>query len=329
LSGAEDDYVRALHERFKGLDLSGMRILLDTANGATYRVAPRIMRLLGAEVDVIFDQPDGLNINEGCGSTHMDTLIGSVRDDSYDAGFAFDGDGDRVLAIDGEGRVVDGDELIALAAIHLREDGRLPGHGVVDFSAYWNVSEHARLQVGVYNVGDKKYWDYATSRSLPAGTSATALADIERQALPGRNVAASLTLLGEAAGPRVITRTGARIGDWIYVTGARGGSIQPPVGGMRCRRGETPSPNRYTPRRWSRGAPVCARRGRGTRTSTMAYGGSSSARPVRCRSANARRASRPGAVGRPAGRGARLRPGCPRATAGSSRPTRSAAALRG
>ena len=71
----------------------------------------------------------------------------------------------------------------------------VPGHGVVDFSAYWNVSEHARLQVGVYNVGDKKYWDYATSRSLPAGTSATALADIERQALPGRNVAASLTLI--------------------------------------------------------------------------------------------------------------------------------------
>lgn len=71
----------------------------------------------------------------------------------------------------------------------------VPGAGVVDLTAYWNAGKHARLQVGVYNLGDKKYWDYATSRSLPAGTSALTLADIERQARPGRNVAATLTVL--------------------------------------------------------------------------------------------------------------------------------------
>lgn len=71
----------------------------------------------------------------------------------------------------------------------------VPGAGVVDFTAYWNAGKHAKLQVGVYNLGDKKYWDYTTSRSLPAGTTAIARADIERQARPGRNVAATLTVL--------------------------------------------------------------------------------------------------------------------------------------
>jgi hemoglobin/transferrin/lactoferrin receptor protein len=71
----------------------------------------------------------------------------------------------------------------------------VPGSGVVDFNAYWNAGKHAKLQLGVYNLGDKKYWDYATSRALAAGTSAVALADIERQARPGRNVAATLTVL--------------------------------------------------------------------------------------------------------------------------------------
>ncbi len=71
----------------------------------------------------------------------------------------------------------------------------VPGAGVADLSAYWNAGKHAKLQLGVYNLGDKKYWDYASSRSLPAGTSAAALADIERQARPGRNVAATLTVM--------------------------------------------------------------------------------------------------------------------------------------
>ncbi len=164
LLGAEDDYLRALRERFAGLDLSGTRILLDTANGATYRAAPEIMRRLGAEVDVIFDDPDGVNINAGCGSTHLDAICRRMLDAAdagspYDAGFAFDGDGDRVLAVDRDGRVHDGDELLALAALHLREQGRLPGDGVVvtvmSNYGFHRAMQDAGINVAVTPVGDR------------------------------------------------------------------------------------------------------------------------------------------------------------------------------
>src|ERR671924_1613338 len=128
LHGAAGDYVRELELRFRDLDLSGSRILLDCANGATHRVAPEIFRRLGATVDALAVEPDGRNINHRCGSTHVERL--AERMDGHDAGFAFDGDGDRVLAVDRNGTVVDGDELMALAALHLREAGRLAGGGV-------------------------------------------------------------------------------------------------------------------------------------------------------------------------------------------------------
>ena len=93
-------------------------------------MAPEIFRRLGADIDVIAAEPDGRNINEGAGSTHVQALAAHVRAGGHDAGFAFDGDGDRVLAVDRNGVVVDGDELIALAALHLRATGRLAGGGV-------------------------------------------------------------------------------------------------------------------------------------------------------------------------------------------------------
>ncbi|MGB0890263.1 MAG: phosphoglucosamine mutase [Solirubrobacterales bacterium] len=159
LHHAEDDYVRALRSRFADLDLTGMRIALDTAHGATYRVAPRVMRELGADVEVLFDDPDGTNINADCGSTHMQAIVDLVGSREFDAGFAFDGDGDRMLAVDGDGRVVDGDELIALAALHLRESGRLPGDGVVvtvmTNYGFHRAMEAAGLNVVVTPVGDR------------------------------------------------------------------------------------------------------------------------------------------------------------------------------
>src|SRR3954449_1857685 len=98
--GALEDYLRALHERFEALDLSGRRIALDCANGATYRAAPEIFRRLGAELTVLADTPDGRNINDHCGSTHLDTLRALMVEGGHDAGFAFDGDADRLLAVD-------------------------------------------------------------------------------------------------------------------------------------------------------------------------------------------------------------------------------------
>lgn len=159
LHGAEDDYIRALSERFAGLELSGMKVAIDTANGATYRAAPRILRQLGADLTVLADRPDGTNINEACGSTHLDGLVAAVNGGDFDAAFAFDGDGDRVLAVDGEGRVVDGDELIALAAVHLRDAGRLPGNGVavtvMTNYGFHNAMREAGIEVEVTPVGDR------------------------------------------------------------------------------------------------------------------------------------------------------------------------------
>src|SRR5947209_8659683 len=101
--GALEDYLRELHVRFSGLDLSGRRILLDCANGATFHAAPEIFRRLGAEVETIADVPDGRNINAGCGSTHLEAVIERTRTGGFEFAFAFDGDGDRVLAVDGDG----------------------------------------------------------------------------------------------------------------------------------------------------------------------------------------------------------------------------------
>ena len=126
LEGAFDDYMRELRSAFP-LDLSGRRIALDCANGATYRIAPAVFERLGARVDAIATEPDGRNINDGCGATAPDALAQRVKDSDAEIGFAFDGDGDRLIAVDGEGRVHDGDALIALAARHLKAAGDLGG----------------------------------------------------------------------------------------------------------------------------------------------------------------------------------------------------------
>jgi phosphoglucosamine mutase len=159
LHGALEDYLRELHARFAQLDLSGRRILLDCAHGATYEAAPEIFRRLGAEVQVIANQPDGRNINDGCGSTHIEGLAERVRAGGHELGFAFDGDGDRVLAVDGDGVVVDGDELVALAALHLHRSGGLAGGGVA-VTVMTNYGFHtamaqAGVQVATTAVGDR------------------------------------------------------------------------------------------------------------------------------------------------------------------------------
>jgi phosphoglucosamine mutase len=159
LHGAAGDYLRELELRFQDLDLSGRRVLLDCANGATYRVAPEIFRRLGAEVTAVAVEPDGRNINDGCGSTHVEALAGPMRSGEFDVGFAFDGDGDRVLAVDRTGAVVDGDELIALAALHLRRAGRLPGDGVavtvMTNYGFHQAMEREGLSVATTPVGDR------------------------------------------------------------------------------------------------------------------------------------------------------------------------------
>ncbi len=171
--GPLEDYLHELQVRFGALELAGRRILLDCANGATFRAAPEIFRRLGAEVTVLADEPDGRNINLACGSTHLDGLVELMGAGGHDAGFAFDGDGDRVLAVDRHGTVVDGDELVALAALHLRARNRLPGGGVA-VTVMTNYGFHtamatAGIQVATTAVGDRYVLDELRRRGWALG----------------------------------------------------------------------------------------------------------------------------------------------------------------
>jgi phosphoglucosamine mutase len=173
LRGAAEDYLRELHLRFRALDLGGVDVLLDCANGATYRVAPEIFRRLGARVSTFANAPDGRNINAGCGSTHIERLGELVRSGGHAIGFAFDGDGDRVLAVDRNGVVVDGDELLALAALHLRESGRLGDGGVVvtvmTNYGFHSAMERAGVTVATTQVGDRYVLEELMARGWALG----------------------------------------------------------------------------------------------------------------------------------------------------------------
>jgi phosphoglucosamine mutase len=113
-----DSYLEHVLERF-GTDLAGMRIAVDCANGAYAGIAPQAFERLGAEVTALGDEPNGENINEGCGATDLALLQETVRAGGHDLGVAFDGDGDRMLAVDGDGNAIDGDQILAILALHL------------------------------------------------------------------------------------------------------------------------------------------------------------------------------------------------------------------
>jgi phosphoglucosamine mutase len=173
LHGTLEDYLRELHTRFRDLDLSGLDVLLDCANGAAHRAAPEIFRRLGATVTAIGTDPDGRNINDGCGSTHVETLAQRVAAGGHDVGFAFDGDADRVLAADRHGTVVDGDELIALAAVHLRERERLAGNGVavtvMTNYGFHTAMREAGIEVATTQVGDRYVLEALRERGFALG----------------------------------------------------------------------------------------------------------------------------------------------------------------
>lgn len=128
-AGRYVDFVKSTFP--KKLNPEGMKIILDCSNGATYRVAPAVFTELGCEIKTLFDQPDGKNINLNCGSQHTETLAAEVLRQKADAGFAFDGDGDRVIAVDDKGNVLTGDRMLAICSILLKKEGRLKNNIVV------------------------------------------------------------------------------------------------------------------------------------------------------------------------------------------------------
>jgi len=214
LHGTLEDYVRELHTRFDALDLSTTDIVIDCAHGATYKAAPEIFRRLGARVTVVADAPDGRNINDGCGSTHLDHLAAVVRDGGHDIGFAFDGDGDRVLAVDRTGAVVDGDELIALIALHLRAQDRLPGGGVAvtvmtNFGFHGAMAE-ADVAVEITGVGDRYVLQALREKGWALGGEQSGHI-IDMGFVPsGDGIASALLTLEALAGADLAGRRGMR-----------------------------------------------------------------------------------------------------------------------
>jgi phosphoglucosamine mutase len=197
-------YAFALTARFGGLDLRGLRIALDCANGAASEVAPAVFRSLGADVCVIGDRPDGRNINAGVGSTHPEALGAVILAGGFDAGFAFDGDADRLIACDRHGRLLDGDDLVVLAARHLKASGKLAGNGVAvtamsNFGVRGALAE-AGIELCETPVGDRHLLAALRERGWALGAEPSGHL-IDRNFAPsGDGIAAALLCLEALAG---------------------------------------------------------------------------------------------------------------------------------
>jgi phosphoglucosamine mutase len=154
-----DAYADSVVAALDGRTLEGLHVVVDAANGSNHRLGPVVLRRLGARVDVLADDPDGTNINDGCGSTHPEALRAAVVAAGADVGVAFDGDADRLVAVDGTGGIVDGDHLIALCAADLRGRHRL-AHDTVVVTVMSNLGfrramESAGIAVVETPVGDR------------------------------------------------------------------------------------------------------------------------------------------------------------------------------
>ena len=143
----------------KQITLEGMKIALDCANGAAYKIAPQLFYEIEAEVEPLFAKPDGININKSCGSQHVEILSETIVNDGYDVGFAFDGDADRLIAIDEKGNEVSGDQIIAFCANYLKEKGELANNTVVTTKMSNYGFRVAMKELGINNnitkVGDR------------------------------------------------------------------------------------------------------------------------------------------------------------------------------
>ncbi|MFZ5596817.1 MAG: phosphoglucosamine mutase [Bacillota bacterium] len=170
VTDAADRYISFL-KRSVPAELSGLTIVVDCANGAASAIAPRVLEEMGARVIPIFNNPDGLNINNGCGSTCIGALREMVVRTGADLGLAHDGDADRVLAVDDRGNLVDGDQIMVICARHLKETGMLPGNTVV-VTVMSNMGLHLALRESGINVVETKVGDrYVLEECLRSGAA--------------------------------------------------------------------------------------------------------------------------------------------------------------
>ncbi|HUK88919.1 MAG TPA: phosphoglucosamine mutase, partial [Blastocatellia bacterium] len=194
-----------------GLSLSGLRLGLDCANGAAYKIAPEVFARLGAEVHVLSVEPDGKNINEGCGSLHPDALIKLVREKGLDLGIAFDGDADRSLFVDASGELVDGDHTMLIIAEYMKSAGELKSNAVVT-TVMSNIGlELALAERGIQivrtNVGDRFVLEELLSRGAEFGGEQSGHMIFTNISLAGDGIITSIELI------RAVLASGASLHD--------------------------------------------------------------------------------------------------------------------
>ncbi len=204
-AAAVDDYVAHLVSTVRR-PLDGLSVVLDCAHGAAWHAGPLALRRAGAEVVALCAEPDGLNINDGCGSTHLETLQRAVVERGADAGFALDGDADRCLAVDHQGNVVDGDQLLAVLALAMRDAGTLAEDTVVAtvMSNLGFVQAMRRERVGVHQtqVGDRYVLEAMKAHRLTLGGEQSGHVIMSRHATTGDGILTALHVLERMAGQR-------------------------------------------------------------------------------------------------------------------------------
>ena len=174
LSDHEERYKDHLKRSLsKECRISDFKVVLDCANGATHRIAPALFTDLGSSVEAFFDKPDGQNINDGCGSQHPHILAEKVKETGADIGFAFDGDGDRLIAVDETGQILTGDQILAICAQHLKNTGRLKNNIVVSTVMSNMGLGEALKEMGIENVitgvGDRYVMEEMRKRGAVLG----------------------------------------------------------------------------------------------------------------------------------------------------------------
>jgi phosphoglucosamine mutase len=179
--------------------LAGLRVVLDCANGAAYQAGPCALRAAGADVVTVAAEPDGLNINAGCGSTHLEVLQAAVLAHGADAGFALDGDADRCLAVDGRGAVVDGDQILAILAVGLRESGRLTKDTVVGTVmsnlGFVRAMQREGIAVEQTKVGDRYVLEAMKAHGLGLGGEQSGHVIMTSHATTGDGILTALQVL--------------------------------------------------------------------------------------------------------------------------------------
>ena len=194
---AEDSYLEHVVERF-GPDLTGLKLAVDCANGAYSGIAPAAFEQLGADVTPVATSPNGENINQGCGATDLELLQATVLAGGHDLGVAFDGDGDRMLAVDGDGNAVDGDQILAILALHLGVD--VVAVTVMTNLGFHRLMEERGIRVVTTAVGDRYVLEALRREGAILGGEQSGHIICLRDHVTGDGLAAALLLCGALEG---------------------------------------------------------------------------------------------------------------------------------